>query len=139
MTIRVNTRRLCEIAKAKHGRFNWLIANGLFPWVPPADKNRTRIWDADDILTVQLYVELVNARATIQRAAAIANAVGAAARAQPDCGIVGYVEDAKGARAHAFADWRELVDWDVDDNNFRTMAIFAITPRRQSIKQEMAA
>ncbi|MES2255046.1 MAG: hypothetical protein V4559_08395 [Pseudomonadota bacterium] len=82
-----------------------------------------------------IYQELVNNRATIHRAATIANAVGAAARAQPECALVAFVEDADGARAIAFDNLRD-VNFDAP---FRQLEVFAIAPRRHSIEQEIAS
>jgi len=138
MSIHVSTRKLCEIAGIKHGRFNWLISHGAFPWVPACENKHSRSWDVDDVLTISIYQQLVSERAPVQRAAEITNAVTAALRAKPQCSMVGFVDDAKGPRAVAFADWHELVDWDVDEKNFRTMAIFAIAPRRQSIQASLS-
>jgi hypothetical protein len=138
MNIVVKTPRAAEISGIKHGRLNWLISHGLFPWVPDAWSNTPRNWDADDLVILSLYQELVNARHPVRQAVTIANTVGRAARMNPNCTMVGFVHDSKGPRAVAFSNLGELIDWEYQ-KDFKTMAIFAIAPRRQAIEKAMAA
>ncbi len=139
MTIRISTRRLCEITGTSHGRLNFLIATGLFPWAPPANGNHTRTWDAGDILTVMIYQQLVNERATVNRAAKIANTVGAAARVHPECGLVAYAEFTDASpRAIALASLMDAALWNMDDD-LKRLTIFNVAQQRQLIEHEMKA
>lgn len=89
---KLTTSVACRVVGLNRDRFNEYVAAGQYRCAPSTVPGRARLFDPDAMLTLHLFKRLMDDGYTVEKAGAIACAIGDVAKQSPEARVVSYVE-----------------------------------------------